>query len=132
MPCSELEVAIRGAEKDPRTKAFEIKRIFVGKRKHDILHLLRSLTSNTSQALAQKRLPSRMGKRYADIVESCLTCLDKENPDFGDEEEFKDEDGVLVCSMCVDDLKYHKTELPQVGVRYIEKVCTYRVVLCTC
>ncbi len=37
-----------------------------------------------------------MGQRYADIVESCLTCLDKTNPDFGNEKEFMDEDGVLV------------------------------------
>ena len=37
-----------------------------------------------------------MGQRYADIVESCLTCLDKTNTDFGNEKEFMDEDGVLV------------------------------------
>lgn len=111
VPCSELEAAIGGAEKDPRTKAFEVKRIFVGKRKRNILRFLRPLTSITSQALARNRLPSRMGKRYADIVESCLTCLDKDNPDFGDE------DGVLVCSMCIHDLEYHKAEVSQVGVR---------------
>ena len=40
-----------------------------------------------------------MGQRYADIVESCLTCLDKTNPDFGNEKEFMDEDGVLVWSI---------------------------------
>ena len=41
-----------------------------------------------------------MGQRYADIVESCLTCLDKTNPDFGNEKEFMDEDGVLVDFPC--------------------------------
>ena len=45
-----------------------------------------------------------MGTKYARIVETCLTCLDEENADFGDEREFQDADGVLV------------------GVRYIEKV----------
>jgi serine/threonine protein kinase len=54
--------------------------------------------------LARKVLPRRMGTKYARIVETCLTCLDNGNTDFGDESEFQDVDGVLV------------------GVRYIEKV----------
>ncbi|KAK3361701.1 hypothetical protein B0T24DRAFT_691680 [Lasiosphaeria ovina] len=54
--------------------------------------------------LARERLPRSMGTRYAEIVETCLTCLDAENADFGDEKEFEDQDGILV------------------GVRYIEKV----------
>ncbi|KAK4207894.1 hypothetical protein QBC37DRAFT_454276 [Rhypophila decipiens] len=54
--------------------------------------------------LARERLPCVMGTKYAEIVETCLTCLDKENSDFGDASEFEDEDGV------------------RVGVRYIEKV----------
>jgi hypothetical protein len=45
-----------------------------------------------------------MGTKYTQVVETCLTCLDPENTDFGDEEEFQDADGILV------------------GVRYIEKV----------
>lgn len=49
-------------------------------------------------------LRRQMGTLYAKIVETCLTCLDKGNVDFGDEKEFQDEDGVAV------------------GVRYIEKV----------
>lgn len=55
-------------------------------------------------SLARAVLPTRMGTKYARIVETCLTCLDEENADFGDEREFQDADGVLV------------------GVRYIEKV----------
>lgn len=55
-------------------------------------------------ALARKSLPARMGTRYAGVVETCLTCLDGGNEDFGDESEFQDENGILV------------------GVRYIEKV----------
>ncbi|OIW23930.1 hypothetical protein CONLIGDRAFT_664331 [Coniochaeta ligniaria NRRL 30616] len=54
--------------------------------------------------LARCRLPQYMGSRYAEIVETCLTCLDPDNADFGDAREFEDEDGI------------------RVGVRYIEKV----------
>lgn len=54
--------------------------------------------------LARERLPSVMGSKYSELVETCLTCLDKENSDFGDASEFDDEDGI------------------RVGVRYIEKV----------
>jgi hypothetical protein len=46
----------------------------------------------------------KMGNRYSEVVETCLTCLDEDNLGFGDEQQFQDEDGVLV------------------GVRYIEKV----------
>jgi hypothetical protein len=45
-----------------------------------------------------------MVTKYAEIAETCLTCLDPENADFGDATEFEDEDGICV------------------GVRYIEKV----------
>jgi hypothetical protein len=55
-------------------------------------------------ALAGYSLPGSMGDKYAEIVETCLTCLDKGNVDFGDEAEFEDADGI------------------RVGARYIEKV----------
>ncbi|KAI0482661.1 hypothetical protein GGR56DRAFT_670512 [Xylariaceae sp. FL0804] len=54
--------------------------------------------------LARRKLPRFVGPRYAAVVETCLTCLDRHNTDFGDETEFLDADRVLV------------------GVRYIEKV----------
>jgi hypothetical protein len=54
--------------------------------------------------LARTRLPGRTGSKYAEIVETCLTCLDEHDTDFGDESEFLDADGILV------------------GVQYIEKV----------
>jgi len=54
-------------------------------------------------SIATKELPEKMGTKYARIVESCLTCLDLGNEDFGDESEFQD-DGVIVA------------------VRYIKKV----------
>ena len=62
------------------------------------------LAKDVLVSLARDFLPRRMGTKYARIVETCLTCLDEENIDFGDEREFQDADGVLV------------------GVRYIEKV----------
>lgn len=54
-------------------------------------------------------LRARIGTKYAQVVETCLTCLDEENPDFGDEREFQDEDRV------------------KVGMRYIEKIWTFLV-----
>lgn len=55
-------------------------------------------------AISKHELPKRMGERYRDIVVNCLTCLDQDNTDFGDQSEFEDMDGVLL------------------GVRYIEKI----------
>jgi hypothetical protein len=72
------------AEKNQRKKATEIKRTLVD--------------------MASNRLPNKMGWKYTNIVLSCLTCLDKVNNGFGDEDQFMDEDGILV------------------GVRYIESV----------
>jgi hypothetical protein len=63
-------------------------------------------------SLAQDELPQYMGWKYTDVVMTCLTCLDPENEDFGDEEEFQDEEGILV------------------GVRYIEKVGRRHVEVC--
>jgi hypothetical protein len=54
--------------------------------------------------MTRELLLRRMGTRYAEIVETCLTCLDDDNIDFGNEREFVDADSILV------------------GVRYIEKV----------
>lgn len=55
-------------------------------------------------SLAKRKLAKRMGERYEKIVVNCLTCLDEDNPDFGNPSEFEDPDGVLI------------------GVKYIEKV----------
>ncbi|KAL8867440.1 MAG: hypothetical protein Q9174_005664 [Haloplaca sp. 1 TL-2023] len=56
------------------------------------------------EELARKRLPGSMGQIYTSTVISCLTCLDPNNADFGDEAEFEDESGILV------------------GVRFVEKI----------
>ncbi|KAI9667448.1 MAG: hypothetical protein M1821_000264 [Bathelium mastoideum] len=70
----------------------------------------RALDAQPSQErsldLTRNVLPLHMGTRFAQIVETCLTCLDEENNDFGDRREFEDEDGILV------------------GSRYIEKILT--------
>lgn len=62
-------------------------------------------------ALARSELPKVMGTEYARVVETCLTCLDDNNDDFGDQSEFEDEDGIVV------------------GARYIEKVSQEYIVL---
>ncbi|KAF5858497.1 hypothetical protein ETB97_004338 [Aspergillus alliaceus] len=56
-------------------------------------------------SLAREELKTIMGSCYSEVVETCLTCLDPGNLDFGDERAIRDENGILV------------------GVRYIEKVC---------
>lgn len=61
-------------------------------------------TKDSFIALACHRLPGSMGDEYDDVVKTCLTCLDPDNGDFGNETEFEDEDGI------------------RVGARYIEKV----------
>lgn len=53
---------------------------------------------------ARGALRAAMGSRYAEVVETCLACLDEDNANLGDENGFNDGDGVAV------------------GVRYIEKV----------
>ena len=55
--------------------------------------------------VAKSKLPTRMGDMYQEIVVDYLTCLDKDNANFGNQSEFEDVDGI------------------KVGVRYIEKVC---------
>lgn len=55
-------------------------------------------------SLVRSSLTQVMGTKYAEIVETCLTCLEPRNGDFGDAQDLEDEDGV------------------RVGVRYIEKV----------
>lgn len=62
-------------------------------------------------SLARFELPWRMGDKYLEVVETCLTCLDPENTDFSNQEEFEDKNGILI------------------GARYIEKVKFVRIML---
>ncbi|KAK8030272.1 hypothetical protein PG990_000006 [Apiospora arundinis] len=61
---------------------------------------------NSLLSLTKTKLSRCMGPRYASVVATCLTCLDADNKDFGDESEMTDEDGIIV------------------GVRFIEKIIT--------
>lgn len=70
----------------------------------ETLRFVRTSAAGHLLLLAREKLSSCMGDKYADVVQTCLTCLDPDNSDFGDQSEFEDEDGI------------------QVGVRYIEKV----------
>lgn len=54
--------------------------------------------------LATKELPPKLGDIYTNVVLSCLTCLDPENKAFGNEQDLKDEDGILI------------------GVKFVEKI----------
>jgi serine/threonine protein kinase len=56
--------------------------------------------------LARTELPEKMGTKYSRIVETCLTCLDGGNEDFGDESEFQDQDGVLVAVRYIEKVRY--------------------------
>jgi len=84
-PSHLLQGAIDPSVKDQKRKAFEMKRWLV--------------------TMSKEQLPRRMGRRYAELVVTCLTCLDKKDNSFGVESDFFDENGILV------------------GVRFIEKVC---------
>jgi serine/threonine protein kinase len=83
-PNSTLTENLDSSIKGPRKKAFETKRALV--------------------KIASDQLPAKMGRKYAEIVLTCLTCLDSTENSFGTEAEFLDENGLLV------------------GVRFIEKV----------
>lgn len=67
-------------------------------------HHLASEGSVKLLSLTRNDLPRYMGTKYSEIVITCLTCLQGNNADFGDDLESEDAQGVPV------------------GVRYIEKV----------
>jgi hypothetical protein len=64
--------------------------------------------------LARRYLPERMGTKFTQVVITCLTCLDDDNPDFGNPQEFQDEDEI------------------RIGSRYIEKVSRYLQYMSIC
>jgi hypothetical protein len=104
-----LEIGLWGSfvEYDPTTAAHSISRLLVApfmKGKEVTLVMPRDEAKHRFVALAQSTLRGSMGDKYAEIVETCLTCLEPGNIDFGDDKAFEDEDGIIV------------------GARYIEKV----------
>ncbi|KAH7235466.1 hypothetical protein BKA59DRAFT_425380 [Fusarium tricinctum] len=52
--------------------------------------------------LSRTELRVTMGDVYSKVVETCLTCLDEDNVEFGDPRDFEDEDGVMVGSRYVE------------------------------
>jgi len=63
---------------------------------------------NVLVSVASDYLPPKMGTKYAGVVVTCLTCLDK-NSEFSTEGEFLEDDGILV------------------GVRFIQQVSPARM-----
>nr|CEG02321.1 unnamed protein product [Fusarium pseudograminearum CS3220] len=62
--------------------------------------------------MSRTQLRVTMGDIYSRIVETCLTCLDEGNRDFGDPKEFEVQDGV------------------EVGSRYVKKVMDAMSTIC--
>ncbi|KAJ5671980.1 hypothetical protein N7507_001107 [Penicillium longicatenatum] len=60
--------------------------------------------------LARIELPRRVGDKYAEIVVTCLTCLDQEN-DFGEEADVADDDGILVGVRFIETVHSRLTEI---------------------
>ena len=56
-------------------------------------------------SLAEAELPCTFGRKYTEVVLSCLTCLDERNTRFGDLRDLQDDNGVLV------------------GMRFVKKAC---------
>jgi len=86
-PSHLLQGAIDPSLKDQKKRAFAMKRWLV--------------------AMSKEQLPRRMGRKYTELVVTCLACLDRKDNSFGVESDFFDENGILV------------------GVRFIEKVCLH-------
>lgn len=61
--------------------------------------------------LVRGALSRSMGNKYSKVVETCLTCLDKDNEDFGDDGEFKDEDGFAVGAMYIEKVVHKLGEI---------------------
>ena len=54
-----------------------------------------------------------MGSKYANMVISCLTCLDKDNQYFREESDFYDSNGVLIGESYIEQVIL---ELQQIAV----------------
>ncbi|KAM0240237.1 hypothetical protein ACHAP5_007973 [Fusarium lateritium] len=63
-------------------------------------------------SLSRVKLRAVMGDIYSKVVETCLTCLDQGNKEFGDPRDFEDEDGV------------------EVGSRYVKKIMDAMSIIC--
>lgn len=75
-PASILNITNILGMKEPKKKAFEIKKVILD--------------------IARSQLAGAMGNRYTEIVIACLTCLDGTENSFGYEKDLVDDDGLVV------------------------------------
>ncbi|KAF4166418.1 hypothetical protein CNMCM6936_006504 [Aspergillus lentulus] len=65
----------------------------------DVFAIAKPLALSVSYVLitlAIDVLRQRIKNKFAQMVVNCLTCMDESNRDFGDKEDFQDEDGVMI------------------------------------
>ena len=97
--------------------------LILGVLSEDLPNLDPVLAQDVLVSLARAVLPRRMGTKFARIVEICLTCLDEENADFGDEREFQDAVGVLVGVRYIEKVRFMDTLYPAPKVTYGFRCC---------
>lgn len=61
--------------------------------------------------LARSRLPLALGDRFADVVITCLTCLDEDNLDFSSVEDMHDEDGIIIGTKFIEKVLFKLNEI---------------------
>jgi hypothetical protein len=61
--------------------------------------------------LAKAKLPARMGDKYTAVVVTCLTCLDEGNEDFGNDDDLKDEDGIVIGAWFIERILFKLDEI---------------------
>ncbi|KAK5097740.1 hypothetical protein LTR70_002781 [Exophiala xenobiotica] len=71
------------------------------------------------QELARLELPGRMGRKYTEVVLSCLSCLDRNNAEFGNKEEFEDDNEILVSVRFME--KVSRGPAPLEAIKYADK-----------
>ena len=64
-------------------------------------------TKTALVAMANTRLASRVGQAYADIVVSCLTCMDPDWNMMGEEINLKDKDGIIIGKRYIEQIVHH-------------------------
>lgn len=77
------------------------------------------VAKDASTALARDVLPKKMGDKYSQVV-NCLTCLDKNNLDFGDESELGDYDCSKIYRKGTTLPKFQVSEYPRSPSRTLD------------
>lgn len=99
-----VEYATDGTNTPTRAQPADILDFSAGLDESQAAHHLATEGATKLISLARNDLPRCMGTKYSEIVITCLTCLNGNNADFGEDLESQDAQGAPV------------------GVRYIEKV----------